>query len=96
MLLSARYPPQDFRTPGYETALRDAQEKALILIHHDAITGTHSLTAKRDYDERILQVDQILQTNNNNMIQEYDRLYKGVYGRTRLEEIATKIRQAQV
>jgi hypothetical protein len=44
----------DLKTVDYEQRYRDANEKSLILIHHDAITGTHSLTAKRDYDDRII------------------------------------------
>lgn len=53
MLLSHSHNPEDLSTWHFDLALRDLTEKSSFLQHHDAITGTHSLTVKRDYDARI-------------------------------------------
>ena len=61
------------------------------MLHHDAITGTHSLTAKRDYDDKINKVNNIISNTNQLIIQDIDHLYKGTYGTTKLEEVASKL-----
>ena len=72
----------------YELRINQASQVASQLLHHDAITGTHSLTAKRDYDERIQMVEKMLVNIGNFLIDDIDQLFKPVYGPNKLEEIA--------
>lgn len=44
----------------YDEKMESIERATSILMHHDAITGTHSLTAKRDYIERIAQNDKTM------------------------------------
>jgi hypothetical protein len=53
-------------------------------MHHDAITGTHSLTAKRDYDDRILIAESMLQNIDKYILQDIDSLFKETYGSNKL------------
>lgn len=64
------------------------------MIHHDAITGTHSLTAKRDYEERINEAEALLADTNAKLFEEYDLLFKRTYGLTKLESLARLILQS--
>ena len=75
----------------YELRINQASQIASQLLHHDAITGTHSLTAKRDYDERIQMAEKILTNIDKFLIDDLDQLFKPVYGPTKLEEIANKL-----
>ena len=40
-----------------------AQQSLSILLHHDAITGTHTLNVKRDYENMITKAFQQIKTN---------------------------------
>jgi hypothetical protein len=52
------------------------------MLHHDAITGTHSLTAKRDYDGKIEQAEGIIKNLNKFILNDYDQLFRDTYGKT--------------
>lgn len=54
-------------TSFYQEYLRTRQEAA-ILMHHDAITGTHSMTVKRDYQNRIDNLFDDIDLNNHNLL----------------------------
>lgn len=55
-------------TWDFDLAYRELTEKASFLQHHDAITGTHSLTVKRDYDARINDTESMLELTNLRLI----------------------------
>lgn len=44
------------------------REQSSILLHHDAITGTHTLLTKKDYELRIEQAEMLINSNNQDML----------------------------
>ena len=58
----------------YEKYL-EASQKSSVLIHHDAITGTHSLSTKRDYEGMIEETKKILLETNEKVISVLDQYF---------------------
>lgn len=63
---------------SYGVNYREAQEQASILLHHDAITGTHSLSTKQDYEERIKEATQLIADTNMNALDVLDQALHGI------------------
>jgi hypothetical protein len=60
---------------------------ASILLHHDAITGTHSVAVKIDYEQRMTEAKSLLKQNNEKLLNNY-ALSVGRPGETKLNKIS--------
>ena len=69
---------------------RSAREEAAILLHHDAITGTHSLLVKRDYKNRIAEISQSLKDTNSRLMRALGE-DRGGEGEDKLKRVAEKV-----
>ncbi|CDW83393.1 lysosomal alpha- [Stylonychia lemnae] len=65
---------------GIIQILNRTREQTSILTHHDAITGTHTHHAKKDYSLRIDQATTLLKANNQDILQQLDILMKKYQG----------------
>lgn len=61
------------------------------MTHHDAITGTHALKVKRDYDYRLEQANTLIQTTNKKILESLDDIYIQGDSQSKLRLLAEKI-----
>lgn len=53
-------------------SIERTQQNSSILLHHDAITGTHNLLVKRDYEDRIQSAMNQIKTNEKKTLETLD------------------------
>jgi hypothetical protein len=66
---------------------------AAVLMHHDAITGTHSLKVKRDYEYRLEEANNHIKETNLNLLNAVNKFHAYARGTktSRLQMIARSI-----
>jgi hypothetical protein len=60
-------------------------------MHHDAITGTHSLSTKRDYEVTIEQTNKLLEDTNQKVVQSIESIFAEASVNSEMYNVAKRI-----